>query len=121
VPSVELVTLGQRRGLGLSGGGPPRYVVDVDVPRATVTVGDEADLLVDRVRLRDLSWVAGAREGRILAQTSAHGAPRPCLVDGDEVVFEPRARRVAAGQSVVLYEGDEVVGAGVAADRQPAG
>ena len=41
VDAVELVTVGQRRGLGLAGGeGAPRYVVDVDVSTATVTVGD---------------------------------------------------------------------------------
>lgn len=114
VAAVELVTLGQRRGLGLPGGGPPRYVVDVDVPRATVTVGHEADLLVDRVRLSDLCWVAGEIDGPLLAQTSAHGAVRPCRVDGTDVVFEPPARRVAPGQSVVLYEDDEVVAAGIA-------
>ncbi len=52
VAAVELVTLGQRHGLGLPGGSDPRYVVDVDVPTATVTVGSEADLLVDRVGAR---------------------------------------------------------------------
>ena len=30
VDAVELVTIGQRRGLGLPGGGPKRFVVDVD-------------------------------------------------------------------------------------------
>ena len=34
VEAVELVTVGQRKGLGLPGGGPKRYVVDVDVERA---------------------------------------------------------------------------------------
>jgi tRNA-specific 2-thiouridylase len=116
VAAVELVTLGQRRGLGLPGGGPPRYVVDVDVAGATVTVGDEADLRVDRVRLRELRWVAERVDGSLEAQTSAHGLPRACHVDGLDVVFTPRARRVAPGQSVVLYEDDEVVGAGLVAD-----
>ena len=84
-----------------------------------MTVGDEADLLVDRVRLRDLTWVAGAVAGPLVAQTSAHGAPRPCRVEGDDVVFEPSARRVAPGQSIVLYDGDQVVGAGIVADTHP--
>ena len=34
VPAVELVTVGQRKGVGLPGGGPARYVVDVDVAEA---------------------------------------------------------------------------------------
>ena len=41
VESVELVTVGQRRGLGIPGGEPKRYVVDVDVAgrRVVVTAG----------------------------------------------------------------------------------
>src|SRR5688500_13943619 len=42
VDAVELVTIGQRRGLGLPGGHAPRYVVGVDVAAATVVVGGEA-------------------------------------------------------------------------------
>jgi tRNA-specific 2-thiouridylase len=112
VPSVELVTIGQRHGLGLPGGGPPRYAVAVDVPSATVTVGEAADLLTSRVRLGSVAWVDGPVDGALDAQVSAHGAVRACRVDGLDVCFEEPARRVAPGQSVVLYDGDTVVGAG---------
>jgi tRNA-specific 2-thiouridylase len=114
VDAVELVTLGQRRGLGLEGGGPPRYVVDVDVADAVVTVGEEDELLVDRVRVAGLTWVAGPVDGALAAQCSAHGVPRHGRVEGGDVVFARPERRVAPGQSVVLYDGDEVVGGGIA-------
>jgi tRNA-specific 2-thiouridylase len=114
VEAVELVTIGQRHGLGLPGGGAPRYAVAVDVPSATVTVGAKADLLTDRVDLDDLTWTAAPVTGPLLAQCSAHGAPRAARVDGDAVVFAEPARRVAPGQSVVLYEADQVIGAGTA-------
>jgi tRNA-specific 2-thiouridylase len=115
VPAVELVTIGQRHGLGLAGGGVPRYALAIDVPGATVTVGRKTDLLTNGVRLDDLTWAAGPVAGPLLAQTSAHGRPLPCRVEGDEVVFDEPQRRVAPGQSVVLYDGDEVAGAGIAA------
>ena len=47
VDAVELVTIGQRKGLGLPGGGPKRYVLDVDRAAGTVVVGDDADLRRD--------------------------------------------------------------------------
>jgi len=115
VPAVELVTIGQRRGLGLSGGSDPRYVVSVDVPAATVTVGRKADLLTEVTPLGDLAWTAGPVAGPLLAQVSAHGEPRPCTVEAGAVRYARPERRVAPGQSVVLYDGDEVVGAGTAA------
>jgi len=34
---------------------------------------------------------------------------------GDGVRFDERQRRVAPGQTVVLYEGDRVLGSGIAA------
>jgi tRNA-specific 2-thiouridylase len=114
VPAVELVTVGQRRGLGLAGGTDPRFVVAVDVPGATVTVGTADDLLVDRVELDGLTWVGHPVAGPLAAQVSAHGAPRPCRVDGATVTFEQPERRVAPGQSVVLYDGDAVVAGGTA-------
>ncbi len=112
VPAIELVTLGQRRGLGLPGGGDPRYVIGVDMPSGTVTVGSEEDLLVRQVVLDDLTWVDRPEPGPLAAQVSAHGAPRSCRVEGIAIVFDVPARRVAPGQSVVLYDGDVVVGGG---------
>ena len=119
VEAVELVTIGQRRGLGLAGGGAARYVVDVDVPGATVRVGGEDELLRPGVGLEQVVWAAGPVHGPVLAQCSAHGTPRPAHVEPDgpdraRVTFTEPQRRVAVGQSVVLYEGDEVVGGGVA-------
>ena len=115
VPAIELVTIGQRHGLGLRGGGPPRYAISVDVPSATVTVGPPAALLTSEVPLDGLTWAAGRVAGPLLAQASAHGAPRPCHVDGTTVILDEPSRRVAPGQSVVLYDADDVVGAGTAA------
>lgn len=114
VDAVELVTIGQRRGLGLPGGTAPCYAVAVDVPAATVVVGRKEDLLVDQAPLDDLRWVAGPVTGPLEVQVSAHGQPRVGVVDGDVVRWLEPQRRVAPGQSVVLYERDEVAGAGIA-------
>jgi tRNA-uridine 2-sulfurtransferase len=121
VDAVELVTVGQRRGLGLAGGGAPRYAVDVDVASATVRVGAAGELLSDRVALDQVVWADGPVAGAVDAQCSAHGEPRAATVavaargDRIDVRFAAPRRRVAAGQSVVLYRGDEVVGGGIAA------
>ncbi|MBA3606001.1 MAG: tRNA 2-thiouridine(34) synthase MnmA, partial [Acidimicrobiia bacterium] len=109
VPAVELVTIGQRKGLGLPGGGPKRYVVDVDHATATVVVGGEGDLLRPVLAVAATTWVDGPVDGDVLAQCSAHGAPRPASLrlhgGGDvEVTWAEPQRRVAPGQSVVFYD-----------------
>lgn len=121
VESVEMVTIGQRKGLGLPGGGPKRYVVDVDVEEQRVTVGDESDLLRDALEAHSMSWIDGPVEGEVRVQVSAHGraAEAVAVIDSDRVrlAWDRPQRRVAPGQSVVLYDltNTRVLGGGLAA------
>lgn len=118
VDAVELVTIGQRRGLGIGGYDTPRYVVDVDVPEARVTIGTKRELLADSVSLDQVVWAHEPVHGPVLAQCSAHGEPVEARVSSDDgavtIAFDRPRRRIAPGQSVVLYRDDLVVGGGVA-------
>jgi tRNA-specific 2-thiouridylase len=118
VSAVELVTLGQRRGLGL-GGGDKRYVVAVDVPARRVTVGDEASLFVESENLRSMVWPHKEDEqlvlgDEVLVQGSAHGERAAARIEchgGDYRMMWARPnRRIAPGQTVVFYDkADQVV------------
>jgi tRNA-specific 2-thiouridylase len=118
--SLEMVTLGQRRGIGLPGGGPKRYVVDIDHESSTVKVGDESMLLRDVTPVRDVVWAHESVEGEVLVQCSAHGETHPAVAVADGATVEVRwrqpQRRVAAGQSVVFYDTTDtyVLGGGIA-------
>jgi tRNA-specific 2-thiouridylase len=120
VDSVEMVTLGQRRGLGLPGGGPKTYVVDIDHDAAVVTVGDESLLDVDTMIVRSVTWAHEPVEGEVLVQCSAHGRPAAARLvagtDSAEVRWSCSQRRVAPGQSVVFYDAGDtrVLGGGLA-------
>ena len=124
VDALELVTVGQRRGLGLHAVSLPerRYVVDVDLPRRTATVGTLEDLLVERLQIEDLSWshLPLVPDTAVQVQLSAHGRPlRGQWLGGPEpdsgrIVLEEPTRRVAPGQAVVLYAPGS--GDGAAAD-----
>jgi tRNA-specific 2-thiouridylase len=126
VDAVELVTVGQRRGMGHAADGQRQYVVSVDVPSRRVTVGSAADAETLTLALApdSVTWVDRPLEdgARAVAQVSAHGRPAPCFVtsaDGALVIaFDAPQRPVAPGQTVALYdvsEPDAVVGAGIAA------
>jgi len=119
VESVEMVTVGQRKGIGLPGGGPKRYVLDVDTESAIVTVGSDVDLLRDELIVDRMSWVDGVVDGPVLVQCSAHGRAMPATAEAaaDSIVVrwdEPQ-RRIAPGQSVVTYDptNTRVLGGGI--------
>lgn len=125
VDAVELLTIGQRRGLNVAAG-ERRYVVDVDVRGQRVVIGGPEDLLTDSVSISSLSWTGPVpADGSLVSvQTSAHGEPMRATVHFDSPVdggltsrFMQPQRRVAPGQSVVLYDaetGDLVLGGGIA-------
>lgn len=127
VDAVELVTVGQRRGLGLAGGREHRYAVEVDVPGRTVRVGTEAELRTAVTPVAPLVWNGRPRWGPVLVQTSAHGRARPAVVGPGpepalaEVCWDEPVRRVAPGQAVVLYDtgGQVVLGGGEALASPP--
>lgn len=115
VDAVELVTVGQRRGLVATG--QRVFALDVDVDARRVVVGSPADLLTSTIPVTAPSWVdepppAGAD---VQVQTSAHGAPFAGTWTGAGVDLVTPVRRVAPGQSVVLYDGDAVLGGAPAA------
>lgn len=114
IDALELVTIGQRKGLGIPGGGPKQYVVEVDTPNARVVIGEEASLYRKSVDVDQVIWSdAGDAErlkvtNDVLVQASAHGAAIPATVE----ILTPRSlrihwsepqRRIAPGQSIVLY------------------
>lgn len=118
VPAIQLVTIGQRRGLGLAGGGAPYFAAAVDVAAGTVTVGPADDLLVDELVVAAPTWVGAPTSGDVEVQVSAHGTAHRgrASSSGGRVRIEltQPVRRVAPGQSVVLYRGDDVLGGGTA-------
>ncbi len=116
-------TVGQRRGLGLARGtdGVPRYVLSLSPKTNTVTVGTAERLLVDEVVAVDPVWTSGTAPSsgwRGHVQLRAHGqvSPARLTIGGaaghTEVVAElgQAQQGIAAGQAMVLYDGDEVVG-----------
>jgi len=112
---VRAFTVGQRRGLAVATG-ERRYVVDVDAPSATVTVGRVEDLARDRVALRTVSFTGAplAAGTEITAQVRAHGAPAAAVWRGDAVEWVTPQPRVAPGQTVALFAAGRVLGAGIA-------
>lgn len=113
-------TIGQRRGLGISSP-EPLYVIGIYPERNQVEVGTAEKLMHGGLRAADVNMIkyAALEQPRRLTAKIRYkdeGAPALCrtLPDGTlEVRFDEPRRAITRGQSVVLYEGDDVVGGGV--------
>ncbi len=109
VPAIELVNIGMRKGLDV-GGGPRRFALDVDVENQVVTVGTLDQLMTHETPLSAVQrHHALDADGVVLVQVSAHGVPESATLweEADGVVWLRWAsphRKVAPGQSVVMYD-----------------
>lgn len=112
---AALYTLGERHGFRVtqkSSSQAPWYIVSVDTHKNTITVSQNKDASAAReVRLIDTNWV-GAHEGAFIGQARYREVPVACEVNGDTVKFtDPHL--APPGQSLVIYDGDKVVGGGI--------
>lgn len=128
---VHGYTLGQREGLGIGGqagsSGEPWYVVDKDLARAALIVGqghDHPRLYSHGLVAIDASFIGSAPATglRCSAKTRYRQADVGCRVDTLpdgrlEVWFDTPQRAVTPGQSVVFYDGEVCLGGAVIAER----
>jgi tRNA-specific 2-thiouridylase len=112
-------TVGQRRGLNLqrpASDGQPRYVLSIRPATNTVVVGRGEQLDVDLVEGGRAVWSSrpAADAFECSVQLRAHGmtSPASVTVQGDEVTARLHLpqRGVAAGQALVMYDGEIVLG-----------
>ncbi len=112
-------TVGQRRGLGVSGG-RPLYVKEIRPDTNTIVLGEDRDLYQHTAIAQDFNWISmEAPTGPIQVKARAryHQPEQPAtayvLPDGRvRVDFEAPQRALTRGQAIVLYQGEDVVGGG---------
>ncbi|MGH7785563.1 MAG: tRNA 2-thiouridine(34) synthase MnmA, partial [Candidatus Binatia bacterium] len=122
---VHRFTIGQRRGLGVSGGAP-QYVTDIDADSGTVRIGPAGQVLSAGLSATAANWLApiplpGARVG---VKIRSRFAPQPARIiaadAGGFTLMGENLRAVTPGQAAVLYDGERVLGGGWIARALPA-
>ncbi len=120
---LPLFTIGQRHGLGI-GGGAPYYAVKMDYKtRELVVTSDPEDKMLykDNLIAENVNWISGKIPKKLLkcqAVIRYRHKPEEAMVKSFvkgrcEVFFAKPQRAVTAGQSVVFYRGNEVLGGGI--------
>ncbi|HEY0293610.1 MAG TPA: tRNA 2-thiouridine(34) synthase MnmA [Hansschlegelia sp.] len=120
-------TVGQRRGLGVSGA-EPLFVVRIDAASRTLVVGPREALATRTIRLRAINWLGDGAFGDLPAegvalrakvrstQPAAPARLRSLGRGEAEVELLGGESGVAPGQACVLYDeatGDRVLGGGI--------
>jgi tRNA-specific 2-thiouridylase len=113
-------TVGQRKGLGVAMG-EPVYVTAIDPGRNRVEIGGERQLYRKGLLASSLNFIKYPDcssplrvQAKIRSMDKGGAATITETGDGSlQVIFDEERRAITAGQSVVFYEGEDVVGGGV--------
>ena len=111
-------TIGQRRGLGIAWK-EPLYVTAIDAAGGRVVVDEQQGLYAVGLQAADLNWIVAPQGERVdtTCKIRYRQEPVACsvLLLGEgrgEVRFGEPQKSVTPGQSVVFYQGDELLGGG---------
>lgn len=112
-------TIGQRKGLGISAE-YPLYVLEIKPESNEIVVGEKKQLYRKKLLAQEVHWIAeDSISFPFRAQTKIryNTKEKPCVVtqadEGIIVEFDEPQMSITPGQSVVLYDGDVVVGGGI--------
>lgn len=112
-------TIGQRKGIQVKRDGK-NYVLEIRPETNEVVVGRNKDLFKDTLIANDFNWISGeapTKPIKVQGRTRYHQqlADATAMVQADgsvKVVFDEPQRAITRGQSIVLYDGDVVLGGG---------
>jgi tRNA-specific 2-thiouridylase len=115
---IHGMTIGQRRGLGISAAAP-LYVIEIDDETKRVVVGMKDELSCIGLSARGVNWLELPKSKEFAAEVQIrYRAPAfPCVIrtdsdDACEVRFNAPFAAVTPGQAAVFYRGDQVLGGG---------
>lgn len=117
---IENYTIGQRRGLGVATG-KRAFVTNIDAQTHRVVLGDEELLFSKHLIATQCTFVSGESptgkircEGKVRYSVHRYRLTAELLEDGRlSIEFDEPVRAITKGQSIVLYDGDTVLGGGV--------
>jgi len=117
---IAFYTIGQRKGIGAYQGNP-KYVIEIDRGNNSVIIGDQDDAFASELVAEQVSFISGKSPAQALDVSAkirynspeAEAVLYPERENQVKVLFKKPQRAITPGQSVVFYQGEEVIGGGI--------
>ncbi|MBR2519360.1 MAG: tRNA 2-thiouridine(34) synthase MnmA [Selenomonadaceae bacterium] len=114
---VANYTIGQRKGLGIAAP-QPLYVTRLDVDNRQIVVDTGEKLFSETLTASDAHWIYKPELPKTFQAKIRYGSrTATCTVSEEKnflrVIFSEPQRAITAGQSIVFYDGEEVLGGAI--------
>ena len=112
-------TIGQRKGVGVSGSREPLYVIDINKSKNSITLGPKDKLKKDKINFKNINWLGGSISPNKLdcsAKIRSTQQDLPGILDINKNTgtfsFHSKLDGTSPGQACVFYKNDQLLGGG---------
>tara|TARA_A100001011_G_scaffold388355_1_gene467811 strand:+ start:56 stop:1150 length:1095 start_codon:yes stop_codon:yes gene_type:complete len=116
---ISNYTIGQRKGIGVSGSKEPLYVIEINKNQNSITLGSKEKLKKNVISFKNLNWLGG----KILPQrldcsakirSTQQDLPGILEINRDNgtFTFTKELDKTSPGQACVFYKNDQLLGGG---------
>ena len=116
---ISNYTIGQRKGIGISGSKEALYVIDINKNQNSITLGTKAKLKKNVINFKNINWLGGNILPKRLdcsAKIRSTQVDLPGILDIDSdhgtFTFETELDKTSPGQACVFYKNDQLLGGG---------
>ena len=112
-------TIGQRKGLGVSGFEKPLYVIDINKNQNSITLGSKEKLKKNIINFKNINWLGGLIKPSKLEcsakiRSTQEDLPGTLDIKNDSgtFTFHSQIDGTSPGQACVFYKNDQLLGGG---------
>ncbi len=116
---ISNYTIGQRKGIGISGSKEALYVIDINREQNSITLGSKEKLKKSVIKFKNINWLGGNILPKKLdcsakIRSTQEDLPGILDINSDHgtFTFEKELDKTSPGQACVFYKNDQLLGGG---------
>ena len=116
---ISNFTIGQRKGVGVSGFKEALYVIDINKKQNLITLGPKEKLRKNVINFKNINWLGGNIQPKGLdcsakIRSTQQDLPGILDINSDHgtFTFETELDKTSPGQACVFYKNDQLLGGG---------